>query len=170
MEEEHTFISLQRVITKRSADLSFTIDLRRKRIVVNFAHSFVDPRSQGVSDFISSNEIGKLDRDEHYMFHIPFGQLHTIKHLDYDGFGIQDFFGLAITLDTPPSFFRKQLGDNAGHSDGSLSWTEFDTWYRQTDIDYDPYRLQHAKVSLHKAQPEIDIGIASYPELLGSKC
>lgn len=162
MEKEQTFTSLRKAITKQSSDLSFTIDLKRKSIVVKFAHSFVDPRSQGVNDFRSYNEIGKLDRDNHYMFHIPFGQLHTIKHLDYDKFGIQDFFGLVIKLENPPSFYRKQLGMNAGHTDESLSWSEFDTWYRQTDIDYDPYRLQKAKVSLHKIQPEIDIGIVKY--------
>jgi hypothetical protein len=37
-------------------------------------------------------------------------------------------------------------------------WSDFDTWYRQTDIVYDPYRLQTAKVTLHKERPVIDIG------------
>jgi RNA-dependent RNA polymerase len=70
-------------------------------------------------------------------------------------------FALVISLDSPPQYCRKREDETAGHAKGNLIWSEFDTWYRQTDLVYDPYRLQTAKVTLHKERPVIDIGMVS---------
>lgn len=148
-------------LPNQSNDMSFVVDLPKLRIVAKFKYMFIDPRHrQAVNGLVSECNIGKHDRVNSYMVQIPFGQLKTIKKLDYRN---EAFFRLQITVDSPPQFFRKRLGPDAGHALDALVWTEFDTWYRQTDIVYDPFRLPTAKVALHKEQPEIDIG--DYPSV-----
>jgi RNA-dependent RNA polymerase len=158
MEDERTIMACQRIQGSRKDRISFEVDLRRRRLKVLFNVSFIDPRLQGVEDFQTDVQLGQNDRVNTYMFQIPFENLKSIKYLDYEQRGIQDFFGLVICLDSPPPYYRKQIGAQAGHVPGNLVWSEFDTWYRQTDIDYDPYRLNTVKVSLHKEHPEIDTG------------
>jgi len=138
-------------------ELAFVVDLLRNRIVANFEVQFRDPRLSGASDYVSPSKKGSYNRINKYMFQIPFGQLKRIQRMDLN----PQVFALVITLDSPPQYYRKRQDDTAGHAEGNLLWSEFDTWYRQTDIVYDPYRLQTAKVTLHKERPVIDIGMDS---------
>jgi len=135
-------------------DVSFVVDLLRNRIVATFNVPFRDPRSDGVTDFTSRSAVGQHDRINKYMFQIPFGQLKTINRVDINGAA----FALLISLESPPEFLRKREDDGATHSKENPVWNEFDSWFRQTDIVYDPYRLKTAHVSLHKETPVIDIG------------
>jgi RNA-dependent RNA polymerase len=146
---------LQTVQARGPKDMSFVVDLRRNRIVATFNVTFRDPRSAGVTDFTSKPAIGQYDRINKYMFQIPFGQLKTINQVVIN----DTTFALVISLESPPEFLRKREDDKATHSRESLVWNEYDSWFRQTDIVYDPYRLQTAPVSLHKETPVIDIGI-----------
>jgi RNA-dependent RNA polymerase len=85
---------------------------------------------------------------------IPFSQLKIIHQVDTN----DKVFALVISLESPPEFFRKKEDDRATHSSESPMWTEFDCWFRQTDIVYDPSRLRSAPVALPKETPVIDIG------------
>ncbi|TAQ83496.1 hypothetical protein B7494_g8180 [Chlorociboria aeruginascens] len=134
--------------------MSFTVDLIRNRLLTNFKIPIIDPRSQGPTDFTDNDPIGHYDRVNRYMFTIPFGQLETIYRVDQgDG-----WYSLIITLDSPPQFFRKREEVEETHSNETRLWTDFDTWYRQTDIVYNPLRLHKAPIALHKERPLIDIG------------
>lgn len=124
-------------------DTSLFVDLVRNRIVANFTAEFHD--SQHPTDF---------DRANKYMFNLPFSQLTTIRRIELS----TQAFALIISVDSPPQYFRKRQNPTTGHSDEILLWNEWDTWYRQTDIVYDPYRLQREIITLHKDQPVIDIG------------
>jgi RNA-dependent RNA polymerase len=135
-------------------ELTFVVDLLHNRIVANFEVQFRDPRLSGDTDYASTSREGSYNRINKYMFQIPFGQLEKIQRMDLN----PQVFALVIRLDSPPQYYRKRQDDTAGHAEGNLLWSEFDTWYRQTDIVYDPYRLQTAKVTLHKERPVIDIG------------
>lgn len=151
----NSMIPMQTVQAEVPNDMSFVVDLLRNRIVATFKVSFRDPRGDGVVDFTSTSAIiGQYDRINKYMFQIPFGQLKTINQVDID----ETTFALVISLESPPEFLRKREDDMATHSSENLVWNEFDSWFRQTDIVYDPYRLQTAPVSLHKETPVIDIG------------
>jgi RNA-dependent RNA polymerase len=141
-------------VQSRHDDLTFVVDLLHNRIVASFNVHFQDPRSSGAADYVSASKIDSYKRINRYMFQIPFGQLEKIQRMDLN----PEVFALAITLDSPPQYYRKRQDDMAGHAKDNLLWSEFDTWYRQTDIVYDPYRLQTAKVTLHKERPVIDIG------------
>lgn len=160
MEEENIIMACSRIQQGQMEPISLQVDLRKRRLTVQFHVSFLDPRQQGVTDYESNAKPRQNDRVNTYMFQVPFDMLKSIKNLDYEKYGIQDYFGLVISLDSPPAFYRKQIGAEAGHVPGSLTWSEFDTWYRQTDIDYDPIRLNTIKVALHKEHPEIDTGMS----------
>jgi RNA-dependent RNA polymerase len=142
-------------VTPIQEDLTFVVDLLRNRIVASFNVHFQDPRSNGATDYLSNSKVAEYNRVNRYMFQVPFGQVEKIQRMDLN----PQVFALVITLDSPPQFYRKREDEKAGHADGSLIWSDFDTWYRQTDIVYDPYRLQTAKVTLHKERPVIDIGM-----------
>lgn len=144
-------------VTPIQQDLTFVVDLVRNRIVASFNVRFQDPRSNGAADYVSKSKLGEYNRVNRYMFQIPFGQLEKIQRMDLN----PQVFALVITLDSPPQYYRKREDETAGHAEGSQIWSDFDTWYRQTDIVYDPYSLQTAKVTLHKDRPVIDIGMSS---------
>lgn len=135
-------------------DMSFVVDLLHNRIVATFKVAFRDPRSDSVTDFTSTSAIGHYDRINRYMFQIPFSQLKTIHQVDLN----DEAFALVISLESPPQFLRKREDDRATHSSENPVWTEFDSWFRQTDIVYDPYRLQITPVAFQKETPVIDIG------------
>lgn len=137
-------------------DVSFVVDLNRRKVEATFRVTFRDPRTEGPTDHISKSPVGQYYRINKFKFWIPFDQLQKIQRINLNDGG----FALVISLDSPPQFFRKREDEQSCHSDENCVWSELDTWFRQTDIVYDPYRLQNAIVTLHKEQPVIDIGIA----------
>jgi len=148
-------------------DLTFLVDLERRKITVTFKVKFEDPRSRGSTDYASESVIGKYDRINKYMFQIPFDRLTKIQQVTADKGHV-----LVISLNSPPQFFRKREDERACHGNEANLWTEFDSWYRQTDIVYDPYHLQRAPITLHKERPVIDIGKCSsvLPRLFSDIC
>ncbi|KAH6716299.1 RNA dependent RNA polymerase-domain-containing protein [Leptodontidium sp. MPI-SDFR-AT-0119] len=122
---------------------TLVVDLVRRRIVANFTAKFENPEYTP-----------NYDRNNQYMFHIPFDQLTKIRRLDINDAA----FALIISVESPPQYYRKRQDKLAGHSRENSQWKEWDTWYRQTDIVYDPYILQRETIALHKDRPVIDIG------------
>lgn len=155
MVDPQSMMSMETIRAIPGDELSFVVDLRRNRIVVTFMVEFVDPRSRGDTSYVSDTDISSFDRKNKYMFEIPFAQLKTIHRVDLS----DDVTSLIVSLASPPAFYRKREAQEGCHSRENLLWTEFDAWYRQTDIVYDPYILQTATVTtLHKDKPVIDIG------------
>lgn len=152
MHSQTTMMEMHK-IRSTPRDIVFKVDLLRSRIVVAFQVSLSDPEAHLYSAHDPSRP-GELDRINKYMFTIPFGQLQNIDRVQVN----ESQWALVISLDSPPQFFRQRLDPRASHTAGTLTWSEFDTWYRQTDIVYDPRRLENAVVSLKKELPVIDIG------------
>ena len=136
-------------------DLSLIADLKRRKVEITFKVKFTDPRSDGSTDYISESPVGQYNRINKFKFWVPFEQLQSILRVKLNDGG----FALVMSLDSPPQFFRKREDEEACHSDENMEWSEFDTWFRQTDLVYDPYRLARAVVTLHKERPVIDIGM-----------
>ncbi len=153
MHGPNTIMEMHKATSLSRNGTLFKIDLLRNRIVVTFEVSLTDPETRLRSDN-GPHRSGELDRVNRYMFTIPFGQLEKLERIQLSG----NQWALVIPLDSPPQFFRKRLDPMASHSKEALTWSEFDTWYRQTDIVYDPRRLVDAVVSLKKELPVIDIG------------
>lgn len=155
MVEEDRMMPMQTLRSQAQSELSLTVDLRRRKLEAQFTVYFRDPRSQGDDGFTCTGKIGEFDRIERYMFHIPFEQLKSIQRFNLDPDGRN--FSLLISLDSPPQFYRWR-DDREVTKEGALSWTQWDSWFRQTDIVYDPFQLLNAAISLHKERPLVDIG------------
>ncbi|KAI9757369.1 MAG: hypothetical protein M4579_003483 [Chaenotheca gracillima] len=137
-------------------------NLERKRIEVFFDLRLTDSRGDGKTlarppiKPAGRYVVGGLNRLERYRFRIPFDQLTHIHEVREGSRPI----GLVLSLDTPPNFYRKAVGNSltSSHDQWSSYWNEWDTWYRQTDIVYDPWELKAMRLTLRKAKPIIDIG------------
>ncbi|CAG8951837.1 hypothetical protein HYFRA_00005641 [Hymenoscyphus fraxineus] len=150
MENPETMMQLQTVTHP-----SFVVDFRRRRLTVKFGVEHKDPRHKEphTSEYVSFNRVGKLDRTNRYMFQVSFEHLNVIHRLNLPNRSFQ----LLLQLGCPPQFYRKREGSTI-HSD-ELVWSEFsNTWYRQTDIVYDPDLNSTSVIALHKTMPVIDIG------------
>lgn len=154
MIERDTMMPLKSLMPLEVNDLCFCLDLLKNRITATFNVEYKDPRDNGHPEYVSNSALNTHNRINKYRFEIPFGQLKSIQRLELSN----EVFALIISLDSPPQYFRKRQDDHAAHSNETSSWSEYDTWYRQTDLVYDPYKLQRAKVALHKEAPVIDIG------------
>ena len=143
-------------------NVTFVVDLQRRRIENSFNVTFKDPRSEGSTDYVSTASIGHYYRVNKFKFWIPFDQLQKVQRFNLPGINEtgDGGFALVITLKSPPLFYRKREDERSCHSNETCVWSEFDSWFRQTDIVYDPYRLQRAIVNLRKEKPVIDIGIS----------
>ncbi|KFY18653.1 hypothetical protein V493_08438 [Pseudogymnoascus sp. VKM F-4281 (FW-2241)] len=123
--------------------MQLRIDLLRRKLVAVF---HVDYEGE-----IGSNPGSKWKK---HMFEVPFGQLRVIHRVKLDN----ERWGLLLTLDSPPQFHVKNWNIQGSHVKQSLVWTEFDSWYRATDVVADSEAVKKAVVSLNKAAPMIDIG------------
>ena len=155
MLDPESLMTMQSLTAIPGDELSLVVDLVRLRLVATFTVEFKDPRSQWDTNYVSKSKISEYDRKNKFMFQIPFAQLKKIYRVDLNN----SMIALVISLDSPPSFFRKREDEKSCHSNENLLWSEFDSWYRQTDIVYDPFKLVNATVALHKEQPVIDIGM-----------
>jgi RNA-dependent RNA polymerase len=144
--------------TVSRAGTSFKVDLLRGRITVFFQVKLTDPQYVILSEAARQAHIGPLDRINKYMFTIPLAQLRKIYRTENG----KKQWSLIISLESPPAFFRKRLDPKASHATKSLVWSEFDTWFRQTDIVYDPRQLETAEVALRKNLAVIDIGDSGF--------
>jgi RNA-dependent RNA polymerase len=154
MLDQKSMMRMQTVQADTRDDMSFVVDLLKNRLVVTFMVHFKDPRAEVAANSMSPPTVSRFERRNKYMFQIPFGQLKTVHRVNID----ETTLGLVISLESPPQFFRKRGDEKTCHSNENLVWSEFDSWYRQTDIVYNPYALSTATVALHKERPVIDIG------------
>jgi RNA-dependent RNA polymerase len=150
-----SFMNMQSIISPPGEEMSLVVDLLRHRLVATFTVDFKDPRSQWDTTYVSESRVSEYDRKNKFMFQIPFSQLKTIYRVDLNN----GMIGLVISLSSPPAFYRRREDEKACHSPEGLLWSEFDSWFRQTDIVYDPYKLATASVALHKDRSVIDIGM-----------
>lgn len=151
MVDHESMMPLRTLEPSEAFDLCFRVNLQKRRIVTNFKVKFLDDGSTSHLPGYKPNEFNRVNQ---YRFEIPFGQLKAIQRVELN----QGAFGLLISLDNPPQFYRKRMDQKVCHADEGLQWNEMDTWYRQTDLVYDPYPLQRAVVTLHKERPFIDLG------------
>lgn len=127
---------------EQTGDLSLRIDLMRKRIVASFVVNHEDPR--GIQEPMAVN----------HRFQVPFAQLKVMHRFDID----EERWALVLSLDCPPQFFLQNPNIRSTHHNQSLSWSEFEAWFRLTDIIDPTADLKIAAVSLNKTLPIIDIG------------
>lgn len=153
-----SFMTMESINSTPGNQLSLTMELRRSQLVATFTVDFKDPRKHGDLQYTSESQISEYERKNKYKLQIPFTQLKKIYRVDLDDSKV----ALVVSLEHPPPFYRKREDEESSHADENLVWTEFDSWYRQTDIVYDPFRLANDPVAFHKEKPTIDIGISCF--------
>lgn len=141
--EQPKFMPMKTIKSIGGYPLNFEVDLKKKKLKATFWVHITDPKNLDTT----------LDRYNQFFFEIPFTDLKTIHE-----YRQEDTFSFVIILKSPPLFFRKRAKEEDCHSDETLSWSEFDTWYRQTDVVYNPPSLLRIKVALPKHDHVIDIG------------
>ncbi|KAI9820931.1 MAG: hypothetical protein M1826_000806 [Phylliscum demangeonii] len=146
-----------------TTSVTFQLDLIHRSIEVQFRIRITDPAGDGkinsrlpITLHAKRRAVGSLNREERYKFRIPIGQVQTI----YEAADSLQNRSMIIALDAPPYFFRKAAESQLrrSHEDKAMYWSEGFTWFRQTDIVYDPLELKYAAMTLKKSRPVIDIG------------
>ncbi|OBT64469.1 hypothetical protein VE03_05354 [Pseudogymnoascus sp. 23342-1-I1] len=143
MFSETTMMTKRTEVARARNEMKLKIDLMRRRIVAVF-----DVNYEGEA---ASNPGLKWIK---HMFQVPFGQLKVMHRVKLDN----ERWGLLLTLDSPPQFYLKDMNIQRTHVKESLIWSEFDSWFRVTDVVADSGAVKKAVVSLNKAAPMIDIG------------
>ena len=92
-----------------------------------------------------------------YIFKLQMSHTQDIRVIEVIQPDVPDLAVLVITVDTPPRFFRKHP-DALSHRQGASKWTPKESWWRQTDISYDPSKLREMPTSLKKEASPINIG------------
>lgn len=65
---------------------------------------------------------------------------------------------LVIPFSVPAEFFKRTDAISATHDNGSGSWNDNLTWFRQTDIVHNAQAVSNQPLRLRKEQVDIDIG------------
>src|SRR5947209_4272169 len=125
------------------ATISFESNLRKRFLDIRFTHRFID-----IDEGIQS-------RNESYRFRILFSELKNIYQIGSKTKGSRT---LLISLPHPPRFWRQLHDISRSHDQRSKSWSDWDSWYRQTDIQLDIRELSVQPLAIKKKKPTIDIG------------
>jgi RNA-dependent RNA polymerase len=151
MFDEKTMTRMYTAIPQAGIANLFELNLLRRHIHIQFPVNTVRDSGPKVAHDKSASPPKRAAR---YCFRIPLEQLQRVHEIQID----QVTKALLISLETPPNFFRKADDIQQTHDEGSVYWTEWDTWLRQTDIVDKPENLRSATVTLKKVRPIIDIG------------
>jgi RNA-dependent RNA polymerase len=153
MFDKSTMMTMCGITRRQHIGIIFELNLLRKLIDVQFQLDISLPTDRSKEERPTSNR----NKIEQYRFRIPLAQLqrvHTIQD--------KNSCALIISLDTPPNYYRKMHQLEVSHEEDSRYWTEWDCWFRQTDIVHDHRSLATAALALKKVMPIIDIGMTLF--------
>jgi RNA-dependent RNA polymerase len=135
--------SMMKLHTTRAAAetaLELTMNLQRKCLDIVFVIPFATAES-GPHQRIYKMRINLAQMKQVYKMSRPTGQL-----------------ALVIPTDSPPTMLRKSNDIASTHEEGSTTWMEWQTWFRQTEITSNPNAAKGAITQLQKEFSIIDIG------------
>ncbi|KAI9703299.1 MAG: hypothetical protein M1836_007865 [Candelina mexicana] len=153
MVDPSSMMTMNKTNSNQDTATSFGLNLLRREIDVQFQLTMTDPRHKE-TPAKEYPDLGKFDRKETFRFRLPFAQLNKIYELEVG----REKRVLFITLENPPNFYRRTRYVENTHEASSTYWVEWDSWYRQTDVVYDPTQLKFRPLTLKKTKPIIDIG------------
>lgn len=136
--------------TQPDSRIKFEANLWRKLLDIRFTLSF-------------STTMGRPSRrKEKYRFRIPFLSLENLYEIESET-GYENGVhrrSLLISLQHPPQMWRRIHDVPLTHDKQAKiqRWTEWDTWFRQTDIVENPLELESQPLAIRKKRPTIDIG------------
>ncbi|KAF3941467.1 hypothetical protein ABW19_dt0209484 [Dactylella cylindrospora] len=149
MVEETTMMAMFTTSQPTKTNMSFEVNLHRRLLDVRFVVKF------------NTTEGKPKRRRERYRFKIPFIALSNIHDIESENSdGETHIRSILIPLQYPPQFWRRANDIARTHDkEGRASrWSEWDSWYRQTDIVEDARHLESEPIAIRKKKPTIDIG------------
>lgn len=149
--DEQTVLGMKKVTADATTAITFQANLFYKELNIRFRLHVRDWRCSKSGVPIPNH--GKLDREEDFRFKVPFRDLTEIREMPMG----PECFALLITLEVPPKFF-KFVDDPGAYDDQSRIWKDRDSWYRQTDVVYNPSALKRRPLSLQKSHTVLDLG------------
>ncbi|KAK6502188.1 hypothetical protein TWF506_002779 [Arthrobotrys conoides] len=150
MVHEKTMMSMYAVeasgkgVWKKPLDIVFQVDLSRKQLDIRFGLRF---DASG----------GKKRRQEKYRMRIPFVALQSLYETTPDNLDGSSR-SILIPLQYPPHVWRQLFDFSLSHKTDNPHWSEWDTWFRQTDIVENSEEFRTEPLAIRKKKPTIDIG------------
>jgi len=152
MVDESTMMCMTTICRSKKAGISFQQNMKYCEINTKFQLRIRDQRKRQGDELIKG--FGKYNRDDSFRFSLPFSQLRNVRQV----FAPDSKLVLLISVENPPKYFKK-LDILQFDNDNRRVWYENDSWYRQTDIVYDPQQLKSVPLAFKKrTQPILDIG------------
>ena len=100
--------------------------------------------------------IEEWERRETYRFEIRFEPLGTLLEEPSEDVNTRTF---SISLPFPPEFYRKLHNTHKSFTDpNARRWTEWDSWFRQTIMTYQPQCVDNLPITLRQPYAVIDLG------------
>lgn len=161
MYDATTMMAMSEAHHMNHAGITFSLNLLRREIDIQFQLKIKDPRIKSVQGLRADSkgrpkyrDLGKHDRYDTLRFRIPLAQLQVVHEISFT----DQKRVFLISLEAPPNFYRKTGQIEETHEEGANFWNDWDAWYRQTDIVYSPKDLRSAFLTLKKSRSIIDIG------------
>lgn len=118
----------------------------------------------GTEEDEEDDPIETWERDETYRFQIPFEYLDSLLEQPVDDANTRAFV-ITLNHSYPPEFYRR-LHETWKSFSGDVNertWSEWDAWFRQTGITYQPECLHILPTTLRQPYAKIDIGTFTHP-------
>ncbi|KAI9888212.1 MAG: hypothetical protein M1814_001088 [Vezdaea aestivalis] len=127
--------------------VTIALKLGRRRVLdVQFALAFKADESEQAHT--------KENCSDKYRLQIPLLELTKVVRVD----DYSSSISLIMTLSNPPCFYRQLQDVSPSHNVQTRRWLAWDSWYRQTDVVFDPQDLKNDPISLRKPRAIIDLG------------
>jgi RNA-dependent RNA polymerase len=142
MHTETVMMVMSTIAPVPGTKIEFTLSLIRKQLNIKFP--------------LLSSQKGNQTQSgvDQYRIQIPLSKLNEVYTSQHD----LSKKALVIPLLIPPEFYRRTEAIEATHDVTSQNWSDWQTWFRQTDIAFDQGKLETAPVGFRKDDARIDIG------------
>ncbi|KAK3707260.1 hypothetical protein LTR37_012261 [Vermiconidia calcicola] len=141
LDHPDSMLIMHSTATAATAPIEVTLNLQRRRLDIDF------PATVRLR---TGAEVQRL-----YRMQLNLTQMKEVFKMKEQRTGE---IALIIPMETPPMIFRKTETVAETHEHGTTLWTEWQLWYRQTDIDRQPHLERKAVTQLQKETPLIDTG------------
>ena len=149
MKEKAEMLGLHTVQATPQQSIEFSVNKKRRRLEIHFSV----PSSMITYD--PKRIECKLPHQLRYQMQINFAQLSSIARMKNEKTGET---ALVLSLEAPPMVYWRSHTPKFTHDKDATRWTEWNLWFRQTEIEQDWEVAKHAVKQLQRDSPIIDIG------------
>ncbi|KAK9775173.1 putative RNA dependent RNA polymerase-domain-containing protein [Seiridium cardinale] len=114
---------------------TMTVNLRHKKIELQFSCSIDDPRREDPNIHRVAEPVGMREKPLYppeFRADIQFRHVEEVFSVEVD----QDHWCLLISQKHPPKFWKRRRDTDKSHQKEGTRWGDLDTWIRTTEISY----------------------------------